>query len=149
MKYVFIILLFCFTSSVLSQNEPKKEFFKNGNLKSILFFENDSFITKTYYKNGQLRFHEKKFHGGALIEEFYKSGQLSYHKTASKFETKEKFFSKQGDLVIRLRNGKVEFVAYEGALEEFTRKNTVKDPEESNHGHGHHHGHGHGHGHHH
>ena len=151
MKYVVIILLFGFNSLVLSQNETKKEFFKNGNLKSIHTIENGNFITKTYYKNGQLHFHENKMHDNTLIEEFYKNGQLNYQKTTSKFETKEKFFSKQGDLVIVLINGKVEFVAYDGALEEFRRNNTVNYPEENHHGHGHHHSHGHhhGHGHHH
>ena len=96
MKNIIIIFLLCFISIGFSQNEKKleeiqssenlinapkhlKEYFNNGNLKSLSVFENEEKkIIKTFYKNGQLRFYENKNEG--LVEEFYKTGVLNYQK---------------------------------------------------------------------
>ena len=70
---------------------------------------------------------------------YYKNGQIRYQKNIVKKDIIEEMYSKDGDLTMRLINGKVEFSLYNNQLEE---------KKEHNHDHGHHHHDG-GHHHHH
>ena len=110
---------------------------------NILAFSQQK-IQKEHYKNGQLKY-EKTFEKGKLIilKEFYKNGQVKYMKITNPESLIEEAYSKKGELIIRMVNGKVEFSAYEDAINELKNKNNDEEQK-----HNHHHNHGEG-GHHH
>ena len=118
MKKICFILMFSVVYIGSAQSDIKQEYFKNGKLKKEVFLKNGKEIKQKFY---------------------YKNGQIRYQKNIVKKDIIEEMYSKDGDLTMRLINGKVEFSLYNNQLEE---------KKEHNHDHGHHHHDG-GHHHHH
>ena len=136
MRIWFLSILISVFSLGLSQKETKKEYYKNGELKTEKVFDGEKeLVLKSYYKNGQLQYY--KNNELLIVEEYYRNGQLSYVEKYIEQNRIEEIFSKKGVLMIRFINGITEFSLYENEFRE-TQKN-----ENNYHGHGHGHGHSH------
>ena len=137
-----MLFLLLFSSSLLSQT-VETTYYRGGETKLEITYEDGlEIISKAFYKNGQIRLEKNKKLN--FIKEYYKNGQLSYYQH-NDLQKIEEYYTKDGTLIARFLDDKLEYSLYENVEDDIKRLNSNNNKTKHNHEHGHGHGHGHSH----